>query len=162
MSDARAESALALTFDLPDEAATAGLAMRLAGFVRAGDVLLLHGDLGTGKTAFARALINALPGAQEEVPSPTFTLVQVYQRGDLEVWHCDLYRLEASEEIEELGLEEAFVDALTLIEWPERLGPYCPRGALTVALKRGAGETARHMILSGDEHWAARLESLAA
>lgn len=104
------------SYDLPDEAATAALAQLLAPLLRQGDVLALQGDLGAGKTTFARALINALEGPVEEVPSPTFTLVQTYQRGELEIWHFDLYRLEDPEEAWELGIEEAFSEGVSLIE----------------------------------------------
>ena len=161
MSDASAESSFSLSLALRDETATAALAARLAPLLKTGDVVLLEGDLGSGKTAFARALINALPGASEEVPSPTFTLVQTYERGGLEIWHCDLYRLEDPEEVEELGLQEAFADGLTLIEWPDRLGPYRPKSALTVTLTRGDQDNARTVRLTGEARWSRRLESLA-
>lgn len=111
---------------LPDIEATQALARRAAGLARPGDLLALWGDLGAGKTAFARAFVNALPGADEPVPSPTFTLVQTYERGALPVWHVDLYRLEEPEEALELGLEDALADAVVLLEWPQRLGPLLP------------------------------------
>ncbi len=125
-----AESAV---FDLPDEAAAAALAGRLATQARQGDVYALFGDLGAGKTSFARAFINALPGEPEEVPSPTFTLVQTYRRGGLEIWHVDLYRLGGAEESLELGLEEGYTQGAMLIEWPERLGALLPETRLDLA-----------------------------
>ena len=148
---------------LPDEAATAALARALAGRCRAGDVIALKGELGTGKTSFARAFINALPrpdGATgpEEVPSPTFTLVQTYDRLPAPVWHFDLYRIEAAEEIFELGIEEALADGITLIEWPERLGALLPRVHLELLLcyePRG-----RRATLAGTGDWPARLLGL--
>ncbi|MGO1119055.1 tRNA (adenosine(37)-N6)-threonylcarbamoyltransferase complex ATPase subunit type 1 TsaE [Rhodovibrionaceae bacterium A322] len=154
-----------LHISLPDEDATRQLARHLAPLLRAGDVLALDGDLGAGKTAFSRALINALPGPAEEVPSPTFTLVQTYERADLEVWHVDLYRLEEPEEAIELGLEEAFSDALCLVEWPERLGPYLPPTALSLVLTHGsqdspATQQARTARLSGGSNWTLRLDAL--
>jgi tRNA threonylcarbamoyladenosine biosynthesis protein TsaE len=141
--------------DLPDETATAALAARL------GDVLALRGDLGTGKTAFARAFIHAL-GGSEEVPSPTFTLVQSYALKAATVWHFDLYRLQSPEEAWELGIEEAFSTGVALIEWPERLGPLLPEHRLDITLAFGERAEARHAILSPGPGWAARLTGIAA
>ena len=102
------------------------LAKPLAEALRTGDVVALWGDLGTGKTTFARVLIQTLVGEEVNVPSPTFTLVQTYDSSHGEVWHCDLYRLKDPEEAFELGLEDAFHQAICLIEWPERLGSLLP------------------------------------
>lgn len=153
-----------LEVDLPDEAATAALARRLAPLLAAGDVLALAGDLGAGKTSFARALINALPGGpgsagseSEEVPSPTFTLEQVYERAPAPVWHVDLYRLARPEDAEELGLEEAFAEAIVLIEWPERLAGRLPPDRLEIRLSYGVGEDARRAALTGRGAWGPRL-----
>lgn len=156
-----------LRFDLPDPAATSRLAARIAGSARRGDVIALAGDLGSGKTTFARAFIAALaafPGAEgseEEVPSPTFTLVQTYARRDLEVWHFDLYRLERAEEAYELGLEEAFTEGVSLIEWPERLGRLLPADHLEVRLDFAQQPDARRAVLTGHGDWPARLSALA-
>ena len=97
-----------VVIELPDEAATAALATRLARLVRRGDVIALKGELGAGKTVFARAFIQARAGGGEEVPSPTFTLVQVYEMPDAALWHFDCYRLRDPEEAWELGIEDAF------------------------------------------------------
>ena len=118
--------------------ATAALARWLAPRLAAGDCLLLHGPIGAGKTHFARALIQhllAVEGLAEEVPSPTFTLVQTYQAGPLEIWHCDLYRLTGSQDVMELGLDDAMETALCLIEWPDRLGALAPKTALLLRLE---------------------------
>jgi tRNA threonylcarbamoyladenosine biosynthesis protein TsaE len=104
--------------DLPDEAATESLARRLAGVARPGDVIALWGGLGAGKTAFARAFVRAAGDPAEEVPSPTFTLVQTYALAAGPCWHFDLYRLQAPDEVWELGIEEAFAGGIVLIEWP--------------------------------------------
>jgi tRNA threonylcarbamoyladenosine biosynthesis protein TsaE len=122
-----------LMLDLADEAATAALGRRLAMACQPGDLIALSGDLGAGKSTLARALIRHLAGAEIDVPSPTFTLVQTYDTPGLAVWHFDLYRLDRPGEARELGLMEA-VDGLALIEWPERLGPHLPRTRLDVAL----------------------------
>ena len=154
-----------IEIDLPNEAATRRLGRRLAALARRGDVLALNGALGSGKTALARAFITALPlpeggAAGEEVPSPTFTLVQIYERRPAPVWHIDLYRLERPEEAEELGLEEAYGEAITLIEWPERLAGRLPAGRLEVTLSYGVEETARRAALRGGGDWAQRLTEL--
>lgn len=144
---------------LDDAAATEALGRWLAGQLAAGDVLLLDGAIGAGKTHLARALIQhrlAAAGRHEDVPSPTFTLVQVYDTGTEEIWHADLYRLSSPAELVELGLEEAFDTALCLIEWPDRLGGLTPPQALTLRLRpEGEGRRAR---LGGP---AARLARLA-
>jgi tRNA threonylcarbamoyladenosine biosynthesis protein TsaE len=133
---------------LPDQAATERLAHRLAAGARMGDVLALEGDLGAGKTTFARAFLQAL-GVEEEVPSPTFSLVQVYETGTaatgpLEVWHFDLYRLSAADEVYELGFEQALDEGLCLIEWPERLGHLLPANRLHLHFSHaGAGRLVR-------------------
>ena len=130
---------------LSDMAATAAAARRLAPLLQPGDVVLLRGGLGAGKTAFARALLRAM-GVRDEVPSPTFNLVLTYETSQGPVWHCDLYRLAGPEEAAELGLEDAAAEAICLIEWPERLGPLTPPERLELTLAPGADEGARRLI----------------
>lgn len=140
---------------LPDETATDLLASRLAPYLGAGDVLLLSGPIGAGKTHFARALIRARLGAQTEVPSPTFTLIQTYEGEGPEIWHADLYRLSHPDEAIELGLEAAFTSAICLIEWPDRLGDLCPADALRLTFstegegRRVSFTPAGHRLLEG-------------
>lgn len=107
-------------WELPDEAATSALAVRLAGVLDEGLVVYLHGDLGAGKTSFARALLGAL-GVGERIKSPTYSLVESYRAGQRPAWHLDLYRIADPGELEWLGLD-ALSDpsALVLVEWPER------------------------------------------
>lgn len=132
---------------LPDEAATAALGERLADVLLAGDTVLLEGPIGAGKSHLARALIRARLGRMEDVPSPTFTLVQSYEAEGADIWHADLYRLGHPDEVLELGLEEAFATAICLIEWPDRLGRHVPPDALRVVLSaEGEG---RRAVLSG-------------
>jgi tRNA threonylcarbamoyladenosine biosynthesis protein TsaE len=147
--------ALPLDVDLPDEAATAALAARVAPLAVAGDVIALRGPLGSGKTTLARAFIRARGAGDEEVPSPTFTLVEVYAppQGPV-IWHFDLYRLEAPEDAWELGIEEAFAEGISLIEWPERLGALLPAERLDIALAENSGRRAR---ITGGKRWAERL-----
>jgi tRNA threonylcarbamoyladenosine biosynthesis protein TsaE len=134
MTDAPADAAH-VTLTLPTEAATQALAARLAARARPGDTILLHGQVGAGKTSLARAFIRARLGRMEEVPSPSFTLVQVYPDGAGEIWHADLYRLGHPDEVWELGLDEAFATAVCLVEWPDRLGRHLPPGALHLRLE---------------------------
>ena len=161
-----------LSFELPDEAATARLARNLAARARRGDVIALAGELGSGKTAFARAFINALPRPEaapaparahtvpEEVPSPTFTLLQVYQRAPAPVWHFDLYRVARPDEVYELGFEDALVEGIVLIEWPERLGPLLPAERLELRFDFAERNQARRITLTGTGTWARRLRDL--
>lgn len=138
---------------------------RFATCLRPGDVILLDGDLGTGKTHVARAIIQsrlATSGREvEHVPSPTFTLVQTYDLGDTEIWHTDLYRLSGPDEIAELGLEEAFETGIVLVEWPDRLEDQTPPTALRIQISL-AKPHGRHLVLDGGAHWAGRLTGLQA
>ena len=143
---------------LSDETATAAFAGTIAPLLSAGDTLLLEGDIGAGKSAFARALIRARLGRMEDVPSPTFTLVQTYETPDVDIWHCDLYRLTHPDEALELGLDEAFENAICLIEWPDRLGDAAPLNALRLAFS--VRDDGHHVIVSGPESWATRLGGL--
>jgi tRNA threonylcarbamoyladenosine biosynthesis protein TsaE len=138
---------------LENLAATEALAARLAALARPGDAILLSGPLGAGKSALARAFLRALAEDPAlEVPSPTFTLVQSYPTPRGEVFHFDLYRLAGPEGLHELGWEEAR-EGIAVVEWPDRLGPLAPAGALRVALSV-AGEDARVAELGG---WEGRL-----
>ncbi len=125
------------------------LAEQIAAHVRVRDVILLKGDLGTGKSTFARALIQALCGKTTEVPSPTFTLVQTYEAPLFTLWHFDLYRLKEESEIYELGVEEAYESGVSLIEWPERLGALLPRHSIEIEFDYGHDECERILIFRG-------------
>lgn len=105
---------------------TAELARKIAALSKVGDVWALSGTLGAGKSVFARAFIQSLTDAKE-VPSPTFTLVQMYRANAFDIFHYDLYRLENPAEIFELGVEEAFYSGVCLVEWPEKMGNFAPR-----------------------------------
>ena len=147
--------------ELPDEAATAAFAARISALAATRDIIALKGDLGSGKTTFARGFIRAR-GGTEEVPSPTFTLVQIYELGSAVVWHFDLYRLKSPEEAWELGIEDAFSEGISLIEWPERLGPVLPQRRLEIELLFGDRPKARRAVLNPGEGWQARLETILA
>lgn len=123
------------SLSLPDEPATERLGVALANRLRPRDVVALEGGLGAGKTTLARAILRAAAGEPALiVPSPTFTLVEVYETPRGNFWHFDLYRLEEPEQVFELGWEEARVDGVALVEWAERLGPLLPRERLTISL----------------------------
>ena len=141
---------------LTDEAATAALARRLAPHLEAGDVIALSGDLGAGKTSFARALIRALSGpdgSAREVPSPTFTLVQSYETRAGRIHHFDLYRIQSPDELTEIGWDEALADGIVLVEWPDRAGTLLPPVRLDLALSFGAGDTSRQAMLTPRNGW---------
>lgn len=125
------------------------LGARLSTRLRVGDFVALEGPLGAGKTTFARGLIRALTSQGEEVPSPTFTLVQTYETDALTVSHFDLYRLERADEAEEIGLWEALDDGAALVEWPERLGSTLPRDRLTVEIAPSPGGRVVRLVPHG-------------
>ncbi|MCG7493917.1 tRNA (adenosine(37)-N6)-threonylcarbamoyltransferase complex ATPase subunit type 1 TsaE [Thalassobius sp. Cn5-15] len=154
-----------LSLHLPSAEATADLARHLAPRLRPSDTLLLEGGIGAGKTHFARSLIQSLMAEVEDVPSPTFTLVQVYAGPEIdgkecEIWHSDLYRLSDPDEAVELGLEEAFETAICLVEWPDRLAELAPANALHMAFSV-TQEQARDLTLTWqDERWDDRLKGI--
>jgi tRNA threonylcarbamoyladenosine biosynthesis protein TsaE len=143
-----------VTIELPDMAAMAAFGARIAGHLRAGDVVALSGPLGSGKTTLARAIIAAL-GHEEEVPSPTFTIVETYDL-DPPLVHADFYRLDSPREAEELGLDDYREGAALIAEWPERAGGFADEpGCLSVTLEiAGSG---RKAIVEGGADWLGRL-----
>jgi tRNA threonylcarbamoyladenosine biosynthesis protein TsaE len=151
--------------EIANEAALARLAARLAAHARPGDLICLEGDLGAGKTSFARAFIRALQDDPEEVPSPTFTLLQSYETEAGLVHHFDLYRIaDAAEMMHQagpLGFEDALGEGIVLVEWPERLGPLLPRDRLSLRLEFGPTPDSRRAILRGFGERAERLRNIA-
>lgn len=149
------------TFDLPDADATTRLGEAIAPLLAPGEAVLLYGPLGMGKSTLARGLIRALTRPDEDVPSPTFTLVQFYE-SDPPIAHFDLYRLSRPEEAFEIGLDEALDEGCALIEWPERLGDDPGRmlgpGRLTITIAEdGEGRLA---TATGAGSWEAKLKEL--
>jgi len=147
-----------IILDLADEAATGAFGRRLSPLLVQGDFVGLSGTLGAGKTTLARGVIEAAQarcGLRDPVTSPTYTLVQIYQAGSLFFWHFDLYRIEAEEDVRELGLDEALNEGVSLVEWPERLGSALPEDRLEIVMKEtGDG---RQAVLRGWGSWGARL-----
>ena len=147
-------------FQSLSEMETDRLARQIAGHLEPGDTILLYGLVGAGKSAFARAVIRALlpeADATQDIPSPSFTLVQEYQTTKGPLWHADLYRLSDPSEIVELGLEEAFDDAICMVEWAEKLGPLRPDGAIEIRLAQGKEENQREISFSGPPDGVKRL-----
>ncbi len=143
---------------LVDDEATRTFGRALAPYMQAGDVIALHGGLGAGKTTFSRGLISALMEEETDVPSPTYTLVQMYDAPAFPVFHFDLYRIARADEILELGWD-ATDAGLALIEWPMHAGPYLPRWRLDVTLE--AYRSGRRVRLEGHgEDWQTRLHEL--
>lgn len=141
--------------NLEDVSATERLGARIAAGLRRGDTVALAGDLGAGKTTLARAILKAL-AVTENMPSPTFTLVQTYETPMLIVRHIDLYRIEDEREIEELGLEEAVDEGAVLIEWPERAGRHLPEHPLRIELT-ATSIRSRLADIAGPVRWASSL-----
>lgn len=139
--------------DILDEAGLAAVAVRLATVLRPDDVIALSGDLGAGKTTFARGILRGL-GWIGEVPSPTFTLVQTYDTAP-PLWHVDLYRLGSVDEAAALGLDDAWDGAVVVIEWPERMGARLPADALRLTLA-GAGGATRTLTATVPKSWEGR------
>lgn len=140
---------------------TCALAQALGLRLAPGDCLLLEGEVGAGKTHFARCLIQALLDIPEDVPSPTYTLVQTYPGRHGEIWHADLYRLSDITEIEELGLLEAFETAICLVEWPDRLGDLTPPNALVLRLDAPTGDDNRVLTFEwSDGAWDDRVKEI--
>lgn len=140
------------------EAETAQLAEKLASVAKKGDVYELCGTLGAGKSVFCRAFVQRLTPA-EEVPSPTFTLVQMYPATDFDIYHYDLYRLKNPEEIFELGVEEAFYDGVCLVEWPEKMGEFRPKNSWKIEIKI-VNDLREIRIFTDDPEKSQRLENV--
>ena len=144
-----------MTIDLPDLAAMMAFGARIAARLRPGDVVALSGELGSGKTTLARAVIAAL-GHGGEVPSPTFTIVETYAALDPPLVHADFYRLETPREAAELGLDDYREGAALLAEWPDKAGGFAHEpGCLSIALE--FAETGRKAVVQGGADWHGRM-----
>lgn len=129
---------------------------KLAGLLTPTDTVFLIGDLGTGKTTLAKGIIGALRGHSDDVTSPTYNLVHVWPYDGSEIWHVDLYRLDAPKQVAELGLEDAFGHHLCLIEWPDRMGEMAPAQRLDILFHKT--KTGRKIVLRPmGQNWEQRL-----
>ena len=138
--------------------ATGQLASAISPLLKTGDVLKLQGSVGTGKTTFARAIIRSL-GGKEEVPSPTFNLLYVYELNALTIWHFDLFRIEHLTDVYELGVEEALEMGVSLIEWPEIMTPLIPHEHLEIQFSYNSSR-GRAVSIRGYGSWPQRLSHL--
>lgn len=136
---------------------TKALAESFSTLLRQGDIVALYGTLGVGKTAFTRFLVQKLCGMQD-VPSPTFTLLQTYDASDFEIFHFDLYRLKKPKEALELGIEDAFYDGASLIEWPEKMGRLLPSKKMLKIQIDCSGDKRTFTFSSDNPVWQERLE----
>ena len=116
-----------MEWQVSTEQETAVVAAKLAPLLHKGDVILLNGTLGVGKTTFVRALIRFLVKKEIDVPSPTFTLLQTYDTPNFTIYHFDFYRLKSPEEAYEIGIEDAFIEGVSLIEWPDKVATLLPK-----------------------------------
>lgn len=139
-------------------AATGQLASAISPLLKTGDVLALRGSIGAGKTTFARALIRSL-GGKEEVPSPTFNLLYIYELNALTIWHFDLFRVDTLADVYELGVEDALETAVSLVEWPEVMTPLIPHEHLEIEFSYQADQC-RKVSIQGYGTWPQRLGTL--
>jgi tRNA threonylcarbamoyl adenosine modification protein YjeE len=129
-------------------------ALKLAKIVKLGDIITLSGDLGAGKTSFSQFFINALSDVDVEVTSPTFNLLHVHQLKNIDIWHFDLYRLKNENEVYELGIEDAWNNGVSLIEWPEIIRDILPKNRLDLRIDFVDQKNARIITWKGSEKWA--------
>jgi tRNA threonylcarbamoyl adenosine modification protein YjeE len=149
-----------LHFPNQDEDAVARLARAIAGIAEAGDCITLSGDLGAGKTHFARHFIRALCGEATEVASPTFMISQLYASPAVPIAHYDLYRLKHGDEVEETGLSETLLNHINLIEWAEIARDYLPPHTLHIVFAFESSPHYRHVTMTGNATWMTRLQLL--
>ncbi|NCA80210.1 MAG: tRNA (adenosine(37)-N6)-threonylcarbamoyltransferase complex ATPase subunit type 1 TsaE [Sphingobacteriia bacterium] len=146
------------TFEIQSLRQTKELAQELSLLVKQNDILALYGDLGVGKTAFSRFFIQFLTQTQEDIPSPTFTLLQTYSAPDFLIYHFDLYRLEKSTDVYELGIEDAFTDGVSLIEWPEKMSGILPSAHCLNIRISVKGKKRYFSFDTTDESWKERIK----
>ncbi|MBT4741136.1 MAG: tRNA (adenosine(37)-N6)-threonylcarbamoyltransferase complex ATPase subunit type 1 TsaE [Rhodospirillaceae bacterium] len=150
------------TLLLKTEKDTLALGRALARVANAGDVITLSGPLGAGKTVLARGFITERAGPSTDIASPTFTLAHVYDSVTPPIWHFDFYRIEAPQDVEELGLDDALAGGISVIEWPDRAKAWLPSERLDIELASDVETNARRATLSASPQWTSRLDTLVA
>lgn len=145
-------------FECPTEEDTKKLASRFACLAQKGDIFTLYGTLGVGKSCFSRYFIQSLCGVVD-VPSPTFTLVQVYEAPDFDIYHYDMYRLKSPDDAFELGVEESFFEGVNLIEWPEKIAPILPNNVWKITIST-SNNTRIFIVECNDAQKQKRLEEI--
>ena len=138
---------------------TSMLAKKIADIARQRDVFAIYGTLGMGKSVFSRAFIRHLTGAKE-IPSPTFTLLQIYEAKYFDIYHYDMYRIKTPEEVFELGIEDAFYQGVSLIEWPEKMEEYLPAGTIKIRIVPEGDNRRRILISSENTDWLKRIKAI--
>ena len=146
------------TFRLSNLSDTQKLAESFSSLLQVGDIVALYGTLGVGKTAFTRFMVQYLCGKDEEVPSPTFTLLQTYEAENFDIFHFDLYRLKKPEEVFELGIEDAFYEGVSMIAWPEKMGNILPLDKILKIEISVENEIHIFKFSSNNKKWKERLE----
>ena len=146
------------TFKIKSLEETKELAESFSALLHVGDIVALYGNLGVGKTAFTRFMVQHLCGKNEEVPSPTFTLLQTYETENFDIYHFDLYRLKKPEEVYELGIEDAFYDGVSMIEWPEKMGNILPLNKILKIEISVENQIHIFKFSSNNSNWKERLE----
>lgn len=152
------KSPIQIAIHSPEEMARLGA--QLSRILSSNDTVLIKGDLGAGKTLLCRHLILGRLSVPEDIPSPSFALIQTYDGKDGEIWHCDLYRLNSPDALWELGLEDAFGNALCLVEWPDRLGDLRPKNAWEIEIFAGTHEDSRDVKITSPETPTIRSEQI--
>lgn len=151
---------MSMAISIINEQQTTALATAVAKQIAVGEAVLLSGELGVGKTYFAKKFLNALGIAESLVASPTFTLVNVYDTNKGPLWHADLYRIKSKDEVLELGLEDAFSSSITLIEWPERADLHWPKDYLALSFEFSDDESARTITPQGFGTWGKKVNEV--
>jgi tRNA threonylcarbamoyladenosine biosynthesis protein TsaE len=129
------------------------LAGKIASLANIGDIILLKGELGSGKTSFAKYFINSISKHDQNVTSPTFNILQIYDCENFSAWHYDFYRIETEEEIVNLGLDDAFSNGVSIIEWPEKIRSFLPQASLEIHFSFTEKHNSRLLTISGSEKW---------